>query len=447
MCDPFGRQALRAGGEVGWRGAGRRRELEEGVAEEVAVAARPVWAGNLSFGLVSLPVGLYTATDSHTIHFHQLQRETADRIRNRRVNERTGDEVELDDIVKEGYDAGGEYVLLAQAAETIPSPGTLRHVAYEQKFDGHRALPFTPPAPGEQVLLQTRRGALIQDRFPDLVAAAIEQLPNGLVLDGGLLVRDPAEGRLSFEALQRRAAARARGAAARAARTPAYFIVFDLLQADGIELLNLPYRERRRRLEVLFAARGLSAPWTLCPMTTDLAKAREWLETWTDVSGVEGILIKAQGQRYLPGTAAGPRFRRRDTTEAITEAIIGAITGNLARRQLLILGRHDTAGRPRSVGRNVARRPDQARQVAEHLEAADPGHPWTGVRFAAAWGSREALDVVLVRPDLVAEVSADTAVDHGGIHRRPLRFRRRLRMDMAAQAAPLFGTGPSRATG
>ncbi|RPK29289.1 putative DNA repair protein YkoV [Streptomyces sp. ADI91-18] len=70
--------------------------------------ARPVWAGNLSFGLVSQPVGLYTATDSHTIHFHQLQGGTSDRIRNRRVNERTGDEVELDDIVKD-YDADGEY--------------------------------------------------------------------------------------------------------------------------------------------------------------------------------------------------------------------------------------------------------------------------------------------------------------------------------------------------
>ncbi|MGW6821417.1 hypothetical protein [Streptomyces sp. NPDC055005] len=50
-------------------------------------------------------------------------------------------------------------------------------------------------------------------------------------------------------------------------------------------MLHLPYRERRRRLEVLFAPRGLRAPWTLCPMTTDLATAREWLESWTDVSG------------------------------------------------------------------------------------------------------------------------------------------------------------------
>ncbi|WP_411103814.1 Ku protein [Streptomyces sp. cmx-4-9] len=84
--------------------------------------ARPVWAGNVSFGLVSLPVGLYTATDSHTIHFHQLQRGTSDRIRNRRVNERTGEEVELDDIVK-GYDAGGAYVLVEPKELDEIAPG------------------------------------------------------------------------------------------------------------------------------------------------------------------------------------------------------------------------------------------------------------------------------------------------------------------------------------
>ncbi|MFD9367874.1 Ku protein [Streptomyces sp. NPDC060020] len=87
--------------------------------------ARPVWAGNLSFGLVSLPVGLYTATDSHTIHFHQLQRGTADRIRNRRVNERTGDEVDLTDIVK-GYDAGEEYVLVEPEELDEIAPGRSR---------------------------------------------------------------------------------------------------------------------------------------------------------------------------------------------------------------------------------------------------------------------------------------------------------------------------------
>ncbi|MGW7030443.1 non-homologous end joining protein Ku [Streptomyces xanthophaeus] len=87
--------------------------------------ARPVWAGNLSFGLVSLPVGLYTATDSHTIRFHQLQRGTSDRIRNRRVNERTGKEVELDDIVK-GYDTGADYVLVEPKELDEIAPGRSR---------------------------------------------------------------------------------------------------------------------------------------------------------------------------------------------------------------------------------------------------------------------------------------------------------------------------------
>ncbi|MCX4960053.1 hypothetical protein [Streptomyces virginiae] len=68
------------------------------------------------------------------------------------------------------------------------------------------------------MLAQTRRGALVQDRRPDLVAAAEAQLPHALVLDGELLVWDTEAGRLSFEALQRRAAAR--GALALAARWP-----------------------------------------------------------------------------------------------------------------------------------------------------------------------------------------------------------------------------------
>ncbi|WP_406368167.1 hypothetical protein [Streptomyces sp. NBC_01546] len=141
----------------------------------------------------------------------------------------------------------------AQAAESVPGPGVLAGgLAFEQKFDGHRALLYTPYGPGGQVLLQTRRGSLIQERFPDLVAA-VEQLPGGLVLDGELLVWDPDEGRLSFEALQRRAAARGRSAPTLAARWPAYFVAFDVLQLHGTELLNLPYRERRTLLEDLLA--------------------------------------------------------------------------------------------------------------------------------------------------------------------------------------------------
>ncbi|MET9852147.1 ATP-dependent DNA ligase [Streptomyces sp. NPDC006450] len=332
--------------------------------------------------------------------------------------------------------------MLAQAAEVMPPVRPLGSgVAYEQKFDGYRALVFTVAGPGGRVLLQTRRGALIQGAFPDLIAAAEAQLPAGLVLDGELLVRDREAGALSFEGLQRRAAARTRSAPGLAAKLPAFFVAFDVLQTDGQELLHLPYVQRRARLEALFAGYALTAPWTLCPMTTDPAKAREWLESWTDVSGVEGLVVKPQTSRYMPGHR-GPwtKVRRRDATEAV----IGAVTGTLTRPQLLVLGRYDPDGRLRVVGRTVPLRTQAAHLVAEHLTAATPGHPWKGVTFAAAWGSRDVLDVRLVRPDLVAEISADRSTDRGGVWRHPVRFKR-LRLDVGVEDVPVFGQGPGAA--
>ncbi|MGW2458068.1 non-homologous end joining protein Ku [Streptomyces sp. NPDC004457] len=83
--------------------------------------ARAIWSGVITFGLVTVPVGLYTATEDHTVHFHQLQRGTSDRIRNKRVNERTGDEVGPGDIVK-GYELDeGRYVVV--------EPGELDEIA------------------------------------------------------------------------------------------------------------------------------------------------------------------------------------------------------------------------------------------------------------------------------------------------------------------------------
>ncbi|MFD9084304.1 hypothetical protein [Streptomyces erythrochromogenes] len=80
----------------------------------------------------------------------------------------------------------------------------------------------------------------------------------------------------------------------------------------------------------------------------------------------QGILVKSLNGRYLPWYRGWTKIRRRDTTEAIA----GAITGTLTRPQLLVLGRDDTEGRLRAVGRTVPLRPDAARQVAEHLTAA-----------------------------------------------------------------------------
>lgn len=90
--------------------------------------ARSIWNGSLSFGLVSVPVELFSATEDKTIHFNQFQAGTSDRVRNKRVNERTGDEVEFADIVK-GYDlGGGEYVIVTPGELEALEPGRTRNI-------------------------------------------------------------------------------------------------------------------------------------------------------------------------------------------------------------------------------------------------------------------------------------------------------------------------------
>ncbi len=89
---------------------------------------RAIWTGSLSFGLVNVPVGLFSATDDKAIHFNQFQAGTSDRIRQKRVNERTGEEVEYADVVK-GYDlGGGEYVIVTPEELESVEPGRSRTI-------------------------------------------------------------------------------------------------------------------------------------------------------------------------------------------------------------------------------------------------------------------------------------------------------------------------------
>lgn len=90
--------------------------------------ARAIWSGSLSFGLVSVPVELYSATEDKSVRFNQFQSGTSDRIRNKRVNERTGEEVGFSEIVK-GYDlGGGEYVIVTTEELESVEPGKSRNV-------------------------------------------------------------------------------------------------------------------------------------------------------------------------------------------------------------------------------------------------------------------------------------------------------------------------------
>ena len=68
--------------------------------------------GAISFGLVHIPVGLYTATQDHDIHFNQLCKEDGSRVKYKKVCANCGKEVGADDIVKGFEYEKGKYVLL-----------------------------------------------------------------------------------------------------------------------------------------------------------------------------------------------------------------------------------------------------------------------------------------------------------------------------------------------
>jgi DNA end-binding protein Ku len=90
--------------------------------------ARAIWTGSLAFGLVNVPVGLYSATEDKTVHFYQFEAGTSDRIRYKRVNERTGREVDYGRIVK-GYEVRkGNFVMITDEELEAVEPGRSRTI-------------------------------------------------------------------------------------------------------------------------------------------------------------------------------------------------------------------------------------------------------------------------------------------------------------------------------
>lgn len=75
--------------------------------------ARPIWTGAVSFGLVTIPVKLFSATQDKSVRFHQIDSRSGSRVRQKRVSEADGSEVPYDQIVK-GYELpSGAYVTIS----------------------------------------------------------------------------------------------------------------------------------------------------------------------------------------------------------------------------------------------------------------------------------------------------------------------------------------------
>jgi DNA end-binding protein Ku len=138
--------------------------------------ARAIWSGVLSFGLVTVPVELYSATESHRPGFHQFAEGTADRVRNQRVNERTGDKVGYSDIVKGADTGGGNYVMVDQGELDSVAPGQSRSLDIHTfvDLDEIDAIYFNKTyflGPGSEEA--ARAYALLRDAMGDSGKAAI----------------------------------------------------------------------------------------------------------------------------------------------------------------------------------------------------------------------------------------------------------------------------------
>src|SRR2546430_9192016 len=78
--------------------------------------ARAIWSGAISFGLVNVPVKLYSATSPKTVRFHQVSSKTGARVRQKRVDPSTGEEVPYEEIVK-GYEISPDRYVLVDPEE------------------------------------------------------------------------------------------------------------------------------------------------------------------------------------------------------------------------------------------------------------------------------------------------------------------------------------------
>lgn len=97
--------------------------------------ARAIWTGAVSFGLVNVPVKLFSATEQKDVAFHQLSKDTGERIRYRRVTDTSDDEVPYADIVK-GYELDdGRYVVVTPEELEAVEPGRSRTIDIEDFVD------------------------------------------------------------------------------------------------------------------------------------------------------------------------------------------------------------------------------------------------------------------------------------------------------------------------
>jgi DNA end-binding protein Ku len=97
--------------------------------------ARSIWSGAISFGLVNVPVKLFSAVSRKTVRFNQLNQETGNRIQQKRVDPETGEEVSYDQIVKGFELTKDRYVVITPDELDALDPERTRTIDIEDFVD------------------------------------------------------------------------------------------------------------------------------------------------------------------------------------------------------------------------------------------------------------------------------------------------------------------------
>ncbi|WP_104524303.1 ATP-dependent DNA ligase [Blastococcus atacamensis] len=321
--------------------------------------------------------------------------------------------------------SGPVAVQLAKPVRDIPPPAALAGgCRYEPKWDGYRLVIVRDRS---STRLWSKQGRDLTDRFPDVAAAALAQIPAGSVIDGEVVIWNGE--RLDFGLLQRRMITAAGRIAAQVSVAPASYVAFDLLAAGGEDLRRRTFTRRRAGLEDL--ADRWAPPLQISPLTADRAEAEQWFADFRP-AGIEGLVVKGAATRYAPGRRDWLKVKSWETTEVLAGGVIGPI----GRPSQLVAGRYRD-GELVVVGRTSPLSPQQSAELSGVLRPAGDDHPWpdrigTG-RFG---GGRLSVPLTRVEPTSVVEVSADAALQ-AGVFRHPLRFVR-VRPDLQASDLPVL---------
>jgi len=297
--------------------------------------------------------------------------------------------------------------MLSKAITSIPP-----NASYEPKWDGFRSICFRD---GDDVEFGSRNERPLTRYFPELVAAAIAELPDRCVIDGELVLAG-VHG-LNFEALQQRIHPADSRVRRLAEQTPASFIAFDLLALDDADLTGRPFAERRAALVEALAGSGPS--FHVTPATTDQATAQRWFSEF-EGAGLDGVIAKPLTVTYQPDKRVMFKIKHQRTADCVVAGYRLHKSGEDAIGSLL-LGLYKDDGTLASVGVIGAFPMAKRRQLLTELQALVTSfdeHPWnwaaqmTGERTprrneGSRWNAGKDLSFVPLRPELVVEVRYD----------------------------------------